>query len=161
MTSSHCPLVILCKALSRTIPALLTRTSIVPDGGFNLPDARGAGFEIAGVPAVHAGTCSSPERLSGGIIADIGRGYVIPGFEERLGNGGTDAAGPAGDQCNSCHASILSTVHAGSAGGLPWLALKRSRQFELDQMPDALLFSNADYGSQRRMPLKKRGEPSC
>jgi hypothetical protein len=41
------------------------------------------------------------------------------------------------------------------------LASTRSNQVEVDQTPDALLFFNADYGSQRRMPLKAHGELSC
>ena len=50
------------------------------NGGFNLPDARGAGFKVARVPAIHSSACFGSEGFCGGIIAGIGRSDTIPGF---------------------------------------------------------------------------------
>jgi len=82
-----------------------------PDGGFNFPDARDAGFEIAGVPAVHSGTRFRPEGPCRDIVAGIGRGHAIPGFEQSLGDGGTDAACSASDQCNPRHFPSFGQSH--------------------------------------------------
>ena len=54
MTASHCVLGHLVQGAIPDDPGIVDQDIDRSDGGFNLPDARDAGFEVAGVPAVHA-----------------------------------------------------------------------------------------------------------
>ena len=85
ITASHWVLVILCRAPSRTIPALLTRISIGPTAAltFRIPSAHA--HRNRSRPS---GKLSWHGRRWWRLRARVGGGDAITGFGERLGNSG-------------------------------------------------------------------------
>ena len=85
------------------MPALLTRTSIGSEIGFDFLQTLGAGLVGRHVPLEHCDAGFGFEFLRRFVIAGVVGRHFVAGRLQRLGNGGADAAGTAGHNCYACH----------------------------------------------------------